>query len=122
MYKKYTDELSPEEKALLQEAQTSQGDAQGLGSILGGVAGGGLGLLAGLFTGGAALPLATTGWGFGQQVGGGLGGLIGGQKAKSAAERAGLLRKERLSSQLKEQSDRETVAQLLGPWLGTRGL
>ena len=123
MFKKYReDELTDEEQSLLREAETAQQSNAGLGSMLGGLAGGGLGLLAAGLTGGAALPAISTGYSMGSGAGNMIGSWLGGAKSEESARKFQKIREARMKPLLEEEAKREAVYNLLGDWVNTRGI
>jgi phage tail tape-measure protein len=122
LYDNDPDELTEEERRLLQEAESSQGAYAGGGAAAGSLIGAGLGAATGLFTAGATtLPGASLGASLGGGLGGAIGNWLGGDKAKAAEARLAQLKEERLRK-LEENNKGSTVQSLLSPWLTTRGM
>lgn len=114
-------ELTAEERKLLQDAE---GMGQ-FGSATGSAIGTGLGTAAaaGLIATGAGAPLAGLAVPAGTALGGWLGGMIGGEQAKNAAERFEKLRAARLKPLEERQRRLATFNELAGAWLpNVRGL
>ncbi len=123
IFKKYRDdELSEEEQALFNEANTAQQQQAGMGSMIGGLVGGGAGLLASMFTGGAALPAISTGYSIGQGAGGAIGSWLGGQKSEESMRKFQKIREKRMKPLLEEEAKRAAVYDLLGDWGQTKGM
>ena len=94
-YDDYDEELTEEEKRLLERAQGSKDFGTGVGATAGTAVGTGAGIAASVLTAGAATPLIPVIAGLGGSLGGFLGGVIGGNDAQAAEEelQAALLKK-----------------------------
>lgn len=122
-YSSYDDleeEITPEERKLLQDAE---GMGQ-FGAATGSAVGTGLGTAAALGLGisGVGAPLAGLAVPAGSALGGWLGGMIGGEQAKSAAEKYEKLRAARMKPLEERQRKMAMLNEMVSPWLNVRGL
>jgi len=111
------EDITPEEEALIKEAEQAQANWAAGGAVAGTAAGG---LASALIPG--AQPFAPVIMPAASAIGGWLGGQLGGNQAEAANKKFEEMREERLRELNKKNERINRTSELLGSWIRTPGL